>query len=68
MNKIRVYTLVDGSERTIKIKKRMTLREEMNILGIRESDILHIKLISKDKNRRLDTWTKTLNSSGFYRI
>ncbi|MCM3770168.1 MULTISPECIES: hypothetical protein [Priestia] len=68
MNKIRVYTLVDGSERTIKIKKRMTLREEMNILGIRESDILHIKLISEDKNRRLDTWTKTLNSSGFYRI
>ena len=49
MNKIRVYTLVDGSERTIKMKKRMTLREEMNILRIRESDILHIKLISEDK-------------------
>jgi|APAga8741244001_1050109.scaffolds.fasta_scaffold17373_1 hypothetical protein len=68
MSKSRVYTLVDGSERTIKIKKRMTLREEMNILGIRESDILNIKLISEDKNRRLDTWAKTLNSSGFYRI
>ncbi|MBU8691237.1 hypothetical protein KM918_28575 [Priestia megaterium] len=49
MSKIRIYTLVDGSERTIKIKKRMTLREEMNILGIRESDILNMKLIIQDK-------------------
>jgi hypothetical protein len=49
MSKIRIYTLVDGSERTIKIKKRMTLRKEMNILGIRESDILNIKLIIQDK-------------------
>ncbi|MDF2058604.1 hypothetical protein [Priestia megaterium] len=49
MSKIRIYTLVDGSERTIKIKKRMTLREEMNILGIRESDKLNIKLIIQDK-------------------
>ncbi|MGW9019477.1 hypothetical protein [Priestia megaterium] len=49
MNKIRIYTLVDGSERTIKIKKGMTLREEMNVLGIKESDILHIKLVIQDR-------------------
>ncbi|QSX23489.1 hypothetical protein [Priestia megaterium] len=49
MNKIRIYTLVDGSERTIKIEKRMTLREEMNTLGIRESDILYIQLLTQNK-------------------
>jgi hypothetical protein len=49
MKKIRIYILVDGSERTIKIKKGMTLREEMNVLGIRESDILHIQLVTEDK-------------------
>ncbi|MEH7294646.1 hypothetical protein [Priestia megaterium] len=49
MSKFRVYTLVDGSERTIKIRKKITLREEMNTLGIRESDILHIKLVIQNR-------------------
>lgn len=61
MSKLRVYILVDGSERTIKIRKKITLREEMNTLGIRESDILHIKLVIQDRNNRLNILGETIN-------
>jgi hypothetical protein len=42
MKKVKIYTLVEGSERTIIIEKGMTVREEVYRLGVRESDILHM--------------------------
>ncbi|MDR4188074.1 hypothetical protein FO521_13445 [Bacillus pseudomycoides] len=44
---IRVYTLRDKSTRSIKVETWRTFKDEMNILGIKESDIFQIQLITK---------------------
>ncbi|ADE72609.1 hypothetical protein Q8G31_25275 [Priestia megaterium] len=42
MKKGKIYTLIDGSERTITIDKGMVLREDVYIVGIRKGDLLNI--------------------------
>ncbi|WP_242224576.1 hypothetical protein [Bacillus cereus group sp. BfR-BA-01380] len=42
---IREYTLRDGSVKSIKVETWRTLKEEMNVLGIKDSDIFQIQLI-----------------------
>ncbi|MEH7457483.1 hypothetical protein V7183_09620 [Bacillus sp. JJ1127] len=44
---IRVYTLRDKSTRTIKVEPWRTFKQEMNVLGIVESDIFQIQLIER---------------------
>ncbi|KFN04664.1 hypothetical protein [Bacillus clarus] len=44
---IRVYTLRDRSTKSIKVESWRTFKEEMNVLGLKESDIFQIQLIAK---------------------
>lgn len=44
---IRVYTLRDKSTKSIKVASWRTFKDEMRVLGIKESDIFQIQLIEK---------------------
>ncbi|WP_018767471.1 MULTISPECIES: hypothetical protein [Bacillus] len=44
---IRVYTLRDRSTKSIKVESWRTFKEEMRVLGLKESDIFQIQLIKK---------------------
>ncbi|CAI8820710.1 Replication initiation protein [Bacillus sp. IT-79MI2] len=44
---IRVYTLRDRSTKSIKVESWRTFKEEMRVLGLKESDIFQIQLIAK---------------------
>ncbi|MBY0600470.1 hypothetical protein [Bacillus bingmayongensis] len=44
---IRVYTLRDKSTKSIKIESWRTFKDEMRVLGLKDSDIFQIQLIKK---------------------
>ncbi|WP_176519816.1 hypothetical protein [Bacillus pseudomycoides] len=45
---IREYTLLDKRTKSIKVEPWRTFKEEMRVLGIKESDIFQIQLIEKN--------------------
>ena len=44
---IREYTLRDKRTKSIKVEPWRTMKDEMRVLGIKESDIFQIQLIKK---------------------
>jgi len=47
---IREYTLKDNSAKSIKVESWRTMKEEMNVLGLKESDIFQIQLVKQKSN------------------
>lgn len=48
-----MYTLRDKSTKSIKIKPSRSLKEEMNVLGLKDSDIFQIQMVWYDQTKRL---------------
>lgn len=48
-----VYTLRDKSTKSIKIKTSRSLKEEMNVLGLKDSDIFQIQMVWYDPNQEV---------------
>ncbi|MGG5737352.1 hypothetical protein [Bacillus cereus group sp. IBL03679] len=44
---IRIYTLRDRSTKSIKVESWRTFKNEMSVLGLKDSDIFQIQLIEK---------------------
>lgn len=44
---IREYTLRDKSKKSIKVEDWRSFKEEMRVLGIKDSDIFQVQLIKK---------------------
>ncbi|MGD6891615.1 hypothetical protein [Bacillus mobilis] len=42
---VHVYTLRDKSTKSIKIEPWRSLKEEMNVLGLKDSDIFQIQMV-----------------------
>lgn len=49
---IHQYTLRDRTTRSIKIESWRSLKEEMQVLGIKDSDIFQIQMIKIDPNKK----------------
>ncbi|EEL25455.1 hypothetical protein bcere0018_55620 [Bacillus cereus Rock1-15] len=49
---IHVYTLRDRTTKSIKIESWRSLREEMQVLGITDSDIFQIQMIEINPNKK----------------
>ncbi|PER69541.1 hypothetical protein [Bacillus cereus] len=49
---IHVYTLRDNTTKSIKIESWRSLREEMQVLGITDSDIFQIQMIEINPNKK----------------
>ncbi|MGF9814240.1 hypothetical protein [Bacillus toyonensis] len=47
----RIYTLSNGQEKSIKVESWRSFREEMNVLGIQDSDVFQIQLVEYGKER-----------------
>ncbi|MGR0330668.1 hypothetical protein ACUU9X_21995 [Bacillus cereus] len=47
----RIYTLRNGQEKSIKVESWRSFREEMNVLGIQDSDVFQIQLVGYGKER-----------------
>ncbi|WP_240688194.1 hypothetical protein [Bacillus sp. BH2] len=47
----RIYTLRNGLEKSIKVESWRSFREEMNVLGIQDSDVFQIQLVEYGKER-----------------
>ncbi|ARV91376.1 MULTISPECIES: hypothetical protein [Bacillus cereus group] len=47
----RIYTLRNGLEKSIKVESWRSFREEMNVLGIQDSDVFQIQLVEYGKKR-----------------
>ncbi|HDR8470466.1 TPA: hypothetical protein ACGXL9_006014 [Bacillus mobilis] len=47
----RIYTLRNGQEKSIKVESWRSFREEMNVLGIQDSDIFQVQLVEYGKER-----------------
>ncbi|PFY73588.1 hypothetical protein [Bacillus wiedmannii] len=47
----RIYTLRNGQEKSIKVESWRSFREEMNVLGIQDSDIFQVQLVEYVKER-----------------
>lgn len=47
-----LYTLLDKTTKSIKIESWRSLREEMQVLGIKDSDIFQIQMIKIDPNKK----------------
>ncbi|MGK8833582.1 hypothetical protein ACRS8Y_27585 [Bacillus paranthracis] len=45
----RIYTLRNGLEKLIKVESWRSFREEMNMLGIQDSDVFQIQLVEYGK-------------------
>ncbi|PFZ52846.1 hypothetical protein COL68_25875 [Bacillus wiedmannii] len=52
---IHVYTLRDKTTKSIKIESWRSLREEMQVLGITDSDIFQIQMIKIEKSKKEHT-------------
>lgn len=50
---IHVYTLLDRTTRSIKIESWRSLKDEMNVLGIKDSDIFQIQMLKIDPNKKI---------------
>ncbi|MDA1909477.1 hypothetical protein PDK24_27195 [Bacillus cereus] len=48
---VHVYTLRDKSTKSIKIKPSRSLKEEMNVLGLKDSDIFQIQMVWYNPNK-----------------
>ncbi|MEC3268562.1 hypothetical protein P9133_29765 [Bacillus thuringiensis] len=48
---VHVYTLRDKSTRSIKIEAWRSLKEEMLVLGLKDSDIFQIQMVGYDPNK-----------------
>jgi hypothetical protein len=48
---VHVYTLRDKSTKSIKIEPWRSLKEEMNVLGLKDSDIFQIQMVWYDPNK-----------------
>ncbi|MDF9524385.1 hypothetical protein P5815_28140 [Bacillus cereus] len=48
---VHVYTLKDKSTKSIKIEPWRSLKEEMNVLGLTDSDIFQMQMIWYDPNK-----------------
>ncbi|AQY42545.1 hypothetical protein P4V72_04705 [Bacillus thuringiensis] len=48
---VHVYTLRDKSTKSIKIEPSCSLKEEMNFLGLTDSDIFQIQMVWYDPNK-----------------
>ncbi|MRC19124.1 hypothetical protein GH866_26520 [Bacillus thuringiensis] len=48
---VHVYILRDKSTKSIKIKPSRSLKEEMNVLGLTDSDIFQIQMVWYDPNK-----------------
>ena len=46
-----MYTLRDKSTKSIKIEPWRSLKEEMNVLGLKDSDIFQIQMVWYDPNK-----------------
>ncbi|MCU4715768.1 hypothetical protein OCE25_26115 [Bacillus cereus] len=46
---IREYTLRNGSKKSITVQSWRSFKEEMRVLGIKDSDIFQIQLIEKSQ-------------------
>ncbi|MCH5471039.1 MULTISPECIES: hypothetical protein [Bacillus] len=46
-----IYTLRNGQEKSIKVESWRSFREEMNVLGIQDSDVFQIQLVEYGKER-----------------
>ncbi|QSX24157.1 hypothetical protein [Priestia megaterium] len=44
----RIYTLRDGTQKTIRVYEDQTLKDELKKLGITESDIFQMQLVIQD--------------------
>lgn len=44
---MRIYTLRDQSTKSIKVESWRTMKDEMRVLGIKETDIFQIQLVEK---------------------
>lgn len=51
MNYLRVYTLRDGSKRTIKLKEGETFKSELQRAGISENQIFQMQLVENPNNK-----------------
>lgn len=49
---IHVYTLLDRTTRSIKIESWRSLKNEMLVLGIKDSDIFQIQMLKIDPNKK----------------
>ncbi|WP_390207613.1 hypothetical protein [Bacillus toyonensis] len=45
----RIYVLRNGQEKSIKVESWRSFREEMNVLGIQDSDVFQIQLVEYSK-------------------
>ncbi|MED2186122.1 MULTISPECIES: hypothetical protein [Bacillus cereus group] len=48
---VHVYILRDKSTKSIKIEPWLSLKEEMNLLGLKDSNIFQIQMIGYDPNK-----------------
>ncbi|AFQ19810.1 hypothetical protein P9135_19200 [Bacillus thuringiensis] len=48
---VHVYTLIDKSTKSIKIEPWRSLKEEMNVLGLKDSDIFQIQMVWYDPKK-----------------
>ncbi|MGN4544837.1 hypothetical protein [Bacillus cereus group sp. MYBK95-2] len=49
-NYIRIYTLRDKTEKSIKVQPSQSFKEEMRVLGITEYDIFQVQLVKSSNN------------------
>lgn len=49
---IHEYTLLDRTTKSIKIESWRTLKEEMQVLGIRDNDIFQMQMIKIKPNQK----------------
>ncbi|WP_336747683.1 hypothetical protein [Bacillus cereus] len=52
-NYIRIYTLRDKSEKSIKVQPWRSFKEEMRVLGITEYDIFQVQLVKSPNNNKI---------------
>ncbi|MEC0038633.1 hypothetical protein P4L29_30450 [Bacillus cereus] len=50
-NYVHVYTMRDKSTKTIKIEPSCSLKQEMNVLDLMDSDIFQIQMVWYDPNQ-----------------
>ncbi len=62
---VHVYTLRDKSIKSIKIEPWRSLKEEMNVLGLKDSDIFQIQMVWYDPNKEDK---KEMNKNGTRKV
>ncbi|MDV6040150.1 hypothetical protein N7X28_27400 [Bacillus sp. SM-B1] len=52
-NHIRIYTLRDKTQKSIKVQPWRSFKEEMRVLGITEYDIFQVQLVKSQNNNKI---------------